>query len=331
MAPESRGRGGAWKKRARIRGSLPDSLPSGLRLGRLTPGLNPGGSNPVMVLTIDSWVFADARIQGVTLHPVVGAYELRFGLLIAVSAVTESEHCRAVIDGARVGVGTGGSHREDLGFARTDGRLEIVARRHQDRITPTLSLTLQPGQLAAIEKLRGTGDLHFDLGVTGTGSGRTGEGAVHNVLRCNVPRSEWIAKLREAKARDILLLEVPLPFPERSERWRNISDELKRAESRFRNDDYHACVSACRMVVEELASQMSGGTKRAARSDGPPSAKPRDMSKSEREGAMLDALRHYTHLAHHGPSEGGEVNYSRADAQHVLTLAASFVAHARAE
>ena len=32
-----------------------------------------------MVLTVDSWTFADARIQGVTLHPVVGAYELLSG------------------------------------------------------------------------------------------------------------------------------------------------------------------------------------------------------------------------------------------------------------
>ena len=306
-------------------------MPSGWRLGRLTPRLSRGGSNPIMVLTIESWVFADARVQRVTLHSVVGAYELRFGLLIAVSAVTESEHCRAVIDGARVSVGTGGSHREDLGIARTDGRLEVVARHHQDRITPTLSLPLQPGQLAALERLRGTGDLHFCLGLTGTGSGRTGDGGVHDVLRCNVPRSEWIEKLREAKARDILLLEVPLPFPERSERWRSISDELRRAEDRFRNGDYHACVSACRAVVEELSVQMFGGTKRTERSDVPPSSKPKEMSKSEREEAILDALRHYTNQAHHGPSVGGEVNYSRADAQHILTLAASFVAHARAE
>ena len=49
-----------------------------------------------MVLTVDSWTFADARIQGVTLHPVVGAYELRFGLMIVVGATTDTEQSRAV-------------------------------------------------------------------------------------------------------------------------------------------------------------------------------------------------------------------------------------------
>lgn len=285
-----------------------------------------------MVLTADSWIFADARTQGVTLHPVVGAYELRFGLIIVVSANTGSEHCRAVIDGARVGMGSGGSHRVDLGFARSDRRLEIETGPHQQRTAATLSLPLQPGQLAAIERLRGIDDLHLELEMTGTGTGRTGAGPVHDVLQCHVPRSAWIEKLRAAKACDILLLEVPLAFPEGSGRWSNISEELRRAESRFRDGDYHACVSACRMIVEELGRQIFGRKDW----DGPAlgrlwSKDRREMSKSEREAAMLGTMRHYTNQAHHGPSEGGEVNYSRVDAQHILTLVASFVAHARSD
>ena len=55
------------------------------------------------------------------------------------------------------------------------------------------------------------------------------------------------------------------------------------------------------------------------------------MSKSERKEAMLGTLRHYTHQAHHGQSEGGETNYSRADAQHVFAMVASFVAHSKSD
>ena len=282
-----------------------------------------------MVLTIGSRVFADAQIQGVTLHPVVGAYELRFGLLITASAAPDDEHYRALIDGARVGIGTDGGQRDDLGFARPDRRLEILTRAHLDRTTPALSLPLQPGQLAAIEELRDGGDLRFDLEVTGTGSGPTGVGPVHDVLRCHVPRSGWIEELRTATACDILLLEVPLPFPEPSDRWRRVSEELRRAEGQLRDGDYLGCVSACRAVVEELGCEAYGGV----RWDRPfleaLSSGRREMSKSEREGAMLAALRHYTHQAHHGRSAGGETDYSRADARHVLALAASFAAHCR--
>ena len=282
-----------------------------------------------MVLTVGSRVFADAGIQGVTLHPVVGAYELRFGLLITVSAAVGDECYRALIDGARVGMGTDGSRRDDLGFARPDRRLEILTRHHPDRTTPTLSLPLQPGQLAAIEELRDGGDLRFDLEVMGTGSGPTGAGPVHDVLRCHVPRSGWIEKLRAAKARDILLLEVPLPFPEPSDRWTKVTEELRRAEGRLRDGDYPGCVAACRVAVDELGCEAYG----RAGWDKPIlkalSSGSREMSKSERGGAMLAALRHYTHQAHHGRSEGGETEYSQADARHVLALTASFAAHRR--
>ncbi len=283
-----------------------------------------------MSLTIESRVFADARIQGITLHPVVGAYELRFGLAIVASAASDGKHRRAVIDGARVGVRTSGSQRDDLGFARTDGRLEIVTRSYQDKSTPTLSLPMQPAQLAALERLRGAGDLAFDLEIAGTAPGRMGTVPVYDSLRCSVPRSEWIEKLRVAKACDILLLEVPLPLSDESGRWKLITEELRRAESRYRNGDYHGCVAACRVTVEELGRQAFGSADWAwPFLDDLSSANRREMSKISRERAMLGALRHYTHQAHHGPSEGGETTYSRADARHILTLVASFVAHAR--
>ena len=283
-----------------------------------------------MTLSIDSLIFADVRIQGVTLNPVVGAYELRFGLLIVVSAASEGVNFRAVIDGARIGLRAGGGQPVELGFARADRQLEIITRSYQDRTTPTLSLPLQPEQLAAIEELRGEGDLYFDLEVTGTGSGKTGTVPVNDTLRCHVPRSEWIEKLRGANACDVLLLEVPLPFPGESDRWDPITEDLRRAESRYRDGDYHGCVSACRVTVEGLGAEIFGSMDWTEQFPaGFSSTVRRKMSKTDRERAILGALRHYTHQAHHGPSEGGEANYSRADARHVLTMVASFVAHSR--
>ena len=109
-----------------------------------------------MVLTINSRVFADAQIQGITLHPLVGAYELRFALLIAVGVTPEGEHCCVVIDGARVRMGTGGSDRDDLGFARPDRQIEIVTGPHPcfrplHRVAAWMSgqgLPISPGTLA---------------------------------------------------------------------------------------------------------------------------------------------------------------------------------------
>jgi hypothetical protein len=49
------------------------------------------------------------------------------------------------------------------------------------------------------------------------------------------------------------------------------------------------------------------------------------MTGGEREAALWASVRHYAHLAHHGPSDGGVPHYSRQDAQLVLTMLATLV------
>jgi hypothetical protein len=46
--------------------------------------------------------------------------------------------------------------------------------------------------------------------------------------RIQVPRSEWLAKLRSAGARDVLLLEIPLPLLDTSKRWEEGSGNIYR-------------------------------------------------------------------------------------------------------
>lgn len=106
-----------------------------------------------------------------------------------------------------------------------------------------------------------------------------------------------------------------------------MADNLVRAEEQYRNGDYSACVASCRTVIEELGHQKYEGKdwaipllKRLANDRN-------NMTKTDREAALWGALRHYTHLAHHEDNEGSTSNHSRPEAQFVLTLAASFVAH----
>ena len=73
-----------------------------------------------MSLTIGSLIIADTRIQGVTLRPVLGAYELIFGLYLTVHPEKDRAR-RASITGARVSIMAGGSGAYALGFARPDG------------------------------------------------------------------------------------------------------------------------------------------------------------------------------------------------------------------
>ena len=92
---------------------------------------------------------------------------------------------------------------------------------------------------------------------------------MNDTLRCHVPRSEWIEKLRGANACDVRLLEVPLPFPGESDRWDPITEDLRRAESRYRDGDYHGCVSACRYCWRTIDLLDEGGAARDLAPGGP--------------------------------------------------------------
>ena len=182
-----------------------------------------------MGLTVGSWQIADTRVQSVTLRPVVGAFELIFGLHATIRAY-ENVLRRASIAGTRVTVKAGEGERQTLGFARPETPFEIVCKSGGSTMTPDLHLYLQPGQLAALETLRGTGDLNFEFLASGTGTDENGEQYVHGHWRILVSRSDWIENLRNAGARNVLLLEVPFPFDVITDSWREIATALRRAE-----------------------------------------------------------------------------------------------------
>ena len=217
------------------------------------------------------------------------------------------------------------------GFARPEGRFEIQQHECQLTMTPSVVLPIQPSQLAAIENLRGTSALDFELQAAGFGINQHAEHEVQDAWRVHVPRSDWIKKLRDANARNILLLEVPLPLPGRSTKRTKIADKLQRAEEYFRNGDYHACVASCRPVVVELGQQKSKQKDWATQLLAWLASDHRNgMTKDQRAAALWGTARHYTHQTHHGTMEGGVADYSRDDAQLILILTASFVAHLQA-
>lgn len=285
-----------------------------------------------MSLTINSRILADGRIQGVTLRSVLGAYEIVFGLHLTVNGHNGHEEVmhRASIMGARVTVKSSGDRAQSLGFARPESPFEIITYNSSTSMTPALILPLQPGQLAALEEQRGAGDLDFELLVNGIGTDQRSLTQVQDTWRKHIPRSDWIKKLQEAHARNVLLIEVPLPFPVSSEDHSPIARELRRAEEQFRNGDYYGCVGSCRTAIQEF-----GHRRFEERSWAGPLltrlASVRDeMTKEEREAALWGALRHYTHQAHHAEGENGVSAYTRSEAQLILTLTASLVARAQA-
>lgn len=282
-----------------------------------------------MGLAVGGRRIADTRIQGVLLRPLVGGYELVFGLYVAIYA-DEDVVRRASITGARVTVNPSEGEPQALGFARPEAAFEINCKPSKSTAAQNLHLHLQPAQLAALEALRGTGDLVFELLALGIGTDENGDQHVQGDWRIPVARSDWIKILRDAGARNVMLLEIPLPLESIADEWHEIAAGLQRAEAQYHNGDYHSCIGSCRTVMQELGQYKYREREWASGYIDRLTSDRKGMSKSEREGALFAILRHYTHQAHHGPSEGGVPAYTRAEAQFVLSLTAATVAHAQA-
>ena len=281
-----------------------------------------------MGLTIGSWQIADPRVQSVTLRQIIGGFELIFGLRVAIRGV-ENVVRRVSVAGSRITVRPNDGEPRGLGFARPERPFEITSTSGGTTVSHDLYLYLQPGQIAALETLRGTGDLSFEFAASGTGFDEKGEQYVLGDWRHCVSRSDWIGQLRAAGACDVLLLEVPIPLNGAADEWRSVAASLQRAEEQYRNGDYHSCIGSCRTAMEELWIYRHGDREWASKALRPlASRSTRDeMDKATREAAVFAVLRHYTNQAHHGPSEGGVAAYTRAEAQFVLSLAAAAAAH----
>ena len=281
-----------------------------------------------MGIVVASRQLAEASVQAVTLHSTVGGYELVFGLRLTV-AVDADAHRRASIIGARVSVSSSAGEPQALGFARPGQPFEIVCKPYISSTSHTLHLYLQPVELAALETLRGTDELSFELLAQGTGFDGEVEALFQDRWHWREPRSDWIARLGTVGARNVLLLEIPLALTEGDDEPAAFRQELVKAEDRFRNGDYHGCIAACRIVIEEVGRRTHGPSgwstaalEQVGRGDR------RGMTKPEREAAIWAVLEHYAHLAHHGPAKGGSTGYTRADAQLLLSLVGAVVAHA---
>ena len=283
-----------------------------------------------MGLTVGSWQIADPRVQGVTLRPIIGGFELVFGLRVPIRAVQNVVR-RVSVAGTRITVRLDDGEPRTLGFARPERPFDISSAFGGSTQSHDLYLYLQPGQLAALDMFRGTGDLAFEFAATGTGSDENGDQYVSGDWRHRVPRSDWIAQLVGAGAQDVLLLEVPIPLAGADDEWRAVAASLQRAEQQYRRGDYHSCVGSCRTVIEELGAYRFRDGDWIGNTLAPlASRSTRDnMDKAAREAAVYAVLRHYTHLSHHGPSEGGAPAYTRAEAQFLLSLTAAAAAHAQ--
>jgi hypothetical protein len=141
---------------------------------------------------------------------------------------------------------------------------------------------------------------------------------VQETLSVSIPKSDWASKLRQAGALDILFLEIPMPVAGGSVPQTRAVEHLRAAQRHFVDGNYRACIAECREVLDALGA--TTGALKALSSD-----QREGMDKAQREAAMMAAIRHYTHPAHHSATLPLQTGFTRSEAKFLLQLTAACV------
>lgn len=276
-----------------------------------------------MDISVGGRIIARASPTSQYIQRLLGAYELVFQFEITLLPAEGKIH-ELTITGADVAVrSTSGEHR--LGLARLDEPLIAEQTARSPKFNVSFVLHLLPHQIGAIEEVRANQALSFILTPIGNSRDESYVSRIHNPWRIDVPQSRWLGMLREARVFDVVLIEIPMPVTDVPEQWKPIIGDLLEAQRHLHRGEYTAVVSSCRKVVQELGQMLYSDQDWSRATLDRLSNDRRNMTKEQREAAVIATIRHLTHLAAHAEGEGGVV-YTRNEARQVLALTAAVVA-----
>lgn len=280
-----------------------------------------------MSINVIHQMVADVQITQIALRPQLGAFELLFSVG---GKSTPHDVDKApwwyMAANARVEIAAAQGPNYQLGTA-----LLGLPFRFQQQIRPAFvsvefKLTLFPAQIAAVEELRAGGDLRFLLTIVGEGGGYSeNPKAIHptnDSLWKALARSDWVRMLHDAKAMDILLLEIPMPFVEPPAGLKPVIDNLRQAQNMFYEGHYPDCLINCRKSIETLAAFQQRGRNWSADALKRLASEREGMTKDERALGAEACLYHFASLSAHD----GSVEILRRDAKFALALTATLLA-----
>jgi hypothetical protein len=293
-------------------------------------------------------IIADARVEGVSGKRILGGYQLHFGVELTIHPHTP-ELAPTIISQwtAHVSCATGGGDLTSFAPARPELPMALQTFGWVDRKHAGFLVDLSPQQLADLEQQRGGGGLRFALTVSAL-AGRVITGAsaqeaplsmladielTSDVLTYSMGMSDWVRLLNNMDFRQTMVFSVQFPAGTASKPFGAAQVLLEQARERLLQGQYDAVVSLARKIMESIAAAAGEADQvRAATNKFRDSREAREsMTKRERGLVVQEAVRHYTHLAHHVDEvDGASEWYSRADAVFVLALATAVFSDALA-
>ncbi len=268
---------------------------------------------------------ANLVVNRLNLVATLGGYELWFG--IEGLTVTPTTPYWLAAHSAEIQVGGAQGQLSRLGVARPSAPLRISTGPSALQVIWEFRLPVTAHHLSVIESLRNAGDLQFKLVISGEGGRVERPGpieGVHDELHHIVGQSDWVRELNGAKAMDILLLEIAMPFVDPPRPLAAAIQQLRSDQQLFAQGNYTQSVGSCREAMDSLKAfegrEEDWKSKAcASRSAGPA----KEMTKEERELVLEAALHEFVHIGAHS----AKVQMNRQDAKLAIAVTASVLAY----
>ncbi|MBA5606783.1 hypothetical protein H3H36_15610 [Duganella sp. FT3S] len=138
--------------------------------------------------------------------------------------------------------------------------------------------------------------------------------------------SDWRNVVVTLGYADILVLGFEIPTGKEGAAAADAARCLRQAQDDLLRGKYDAVVSQCRLAVEGISIGSAEASAASVSVAKYTNGKERKlMTKSERALFIGEAIRHFTHLAHHPNPDGTQETFNRAEAQAILACTVAFV------
>ena len=300
-------------------------------------------------LTFGSVDFAKLSVASLQGIQMLGGYGLAFNVRTDTAAWTQSEQSVSIE-----------SWSLNLSFISRGGAVKLIGqgfplypqviKTHSfpHETTTQLMVKMTAEQFALLEDSRSGGNLTFKLDLKCYCSGNVGSDAApgsdpfHPVFRSwtpektfsqsiidyEVPIKEWQKVLKELDFLDLMVFSITVPSRLASINLQPAQRMLRQAQEHFLHGRYDDVVSLSRKLLESVRDAL--GQKSAITTALQKfKDKKESMSKAERSLMVQEAVRHYSHPAHHVDKETGSPEwYNRDDAMFILATSAAVFAEA---
>lgn len=181
-------------------------------------------------------------------------------------------------------------------------------------------ILLSSQQLEEIERRRSGGDILLTLSILAEWRDEYNRMHCSDDVTFNINQKEWIDALHQMNYGDFLLYELPLNIEEDTSLQAAFT-AFTSAKEHLYYGNYDDVVAKCRIALESILSTVEDLNEMRQLAKG----KKKYMVKHHRMMHVIDAIHHYTHLAHHLDSNGSIVSYSRTEAVFALGVTAAAI------